>query len=45
MRRLTDAYRRWRQRRRDKIVKDATEKQDFAGQNQSARYQRDAGRF
>jgi hypothetical protein len=29
MRRLTDAFRRWRQRRREKIVKDATEKTDI----------------
>jgi hypothetical protein len=45
MRRITDAFRRWRQRRRDKIVKDFSEKEQFAGQNQSSRYQNDIGRF
>jgi hypothetical protein len=45
MRRITHAFRRWRQRRRDKIVKDFTEKEKFAGQNQSSRYQNDIGRF
>jgi hypothetical protein len=45
MRRIADAYRRWRQRRRDKIVKDFSEKEQFTGQNQSSRYQNDIGRF
>jgi len=39
MRRLTDAFRRWRQRRREKIIKDATEKRDIGEPHMHQKYQ------